>query len=314
MTSPLSVLTDAGTQAQQISPLLWGLLWLSMVVVVIITVAVLAGIAVRSRGRTDPSAIGPARSRGGLWFIYGGVGLSTLVLIGFIGWTVATMAGTANPPRAAAFTVDVSGEQWWWQFAYEATAGSRGFVTANELHIPVGQAVHFRITSPDVIHSFWVPALGGKTDAIPGRINDAWLEADKPGIYLGQCAEYCGEEHSAMALRVVAEPEAQFDAWRATQAADEPSSANVNGETQFVLSCGKCHTVRGTPAHGTLAPDLTHLMSRATLAAGMLDNNAGNLAGWIANPQGIKPGAKMPAIPLSGPELQAVLTYLETLS
>ncbi len=314
MNSPLSLLADAGSQSQQISPLLWGLLWLSIVVVVIMSGAVAAGLVVGSRDTHDPRAIAPEHSRGGLWFIYAGGGLSTLVLIVFIGWTLTTMAGTASPPQAAAFTVDVSGEQWWWQFAYDPIGGAPGFVTANELHIPVGQAVHFRITSPDVIHSFWVPALGGKTDAIPGQTNDMWLEADKPGVYRGQCAEYCGVQHAQMALLVVAEPQAQFDAWRAGQAMDAPASANADGVTQFVLSCGKCHTVRGTAANGTSGPDLTHLMSRTTIAAGMLDNNPGNLAGWIANPQGIKPGAKMPDIPLSGPELQATLNYLAALT
>jgi cytochrome c oxidase subunit 2 len=175
--------------------------------------------------------------------------------------------------------------------------------------------VHFTLNSPDVIHSFWVPALGGKTDVIPGRTNEMWLEADKPGVYRGQCSEYCGEEHAQMALFVFAEPEAQFEAWRAEQVkpAALVNGAAALGETQFVASCGKCHTVRGSDAHGTAGPDLTHLMSRTTIAAGMLDNTIGNLSGWIADPQSIKPDAKMPNVDLSGPELQSVLAYLETL-
>jgi cytochrome c oxidase subunit 2 len=308
--SPLGLFDPAGPLARQTSPLLWGLVWLSVVVVVIITAAVLGGIYVRGRGARDPAAIAPEHSPGGLRLIQLGTALSSLVLIVFIGWTLATMAGIANPPHPAALTIDVSGEQWWWRFTYEAAAGAKTFATANEIHIPVGQPVRFRITSPDVIHSFWVPALGGKTDAIPGQINEAWLEADRPGIYRGQCAEYCGQQHSQMALLVVAEPEADFEAWRAGQTAD----AAATGAAQFVLSCGKCHTVRGTVANGAAGPDLTHLMSRSTLAAGMLDNTPGNLGGWIANPQGIKPGAKMPGAPLSGAQLQAVLTYLETLT
>ena len=314
MNSPLSLFTNAGAGAQQISPLLWGLIVLSIGVVVIIGIAVLAAIVVRSRGRHDPAAISPEHSRGGMWLIYGGTAISTLVLIGFIGWTLTTMVATSSPPQPAAFTVDVTGEQWWWQLAYEAVGPAPGFTTANELHIPVGKAVHFHITASDVIHSFWVPALGGKTDAIPGQVNDMWLEADKPSIYRGQCAEYCGVQHAQMALLVVAEPQAQFEAWRAQQATDARPAADPAGDLQFVLSCGKCHNVRGTAANGTDGPDLTHLMSRTTIAAGMLENNPGNLAGWIANPQGLKPGAKMPGVPLSGAELQAVLTYLETLS
>ena len=231
----------------------------------------------------------------------------------FITWSVSTKAGTANSPHPAAFTVDVSGEQWWWRFSYEQIGTAKGFITANELHIPVGQTVHFRVSSPDVIHSFWVPALGGKTDAIPGQVNEMWLEADKPGIYRGQCAEYCGVPHSQMAHLVVAEPQSEFDTWRAAQTADASIPTSASGLTQFVLSCVECHTVRGTAAHGTRGPDLTHLMSRKTIAAGMLANTPGNMAGWIANPQGIKPDSKMPDIPLSGAELQAIVTFVETL-
>ncbi|WDR02206.1 c-type cytochrome [Devosia algicola] len=182
------------------------------------------------------------------------------------------------------------------------------------LHIPVGVPVHFNLTSPDVIHSFWVPALGGKTDVVPGRVNQMWLMADKPGVYRGQCSEYCGSEHAQMGLYVIAEPRADFDAWRAAQQARALTpTAPDEGFVQFNVHCGKCHNVRGTMAQGDKGPDLTHLMSRSTIAAGMLDNNIGNLSGWIAHPQGIKPDALMPDIALSGPELQSILSYLKTL-
>jgi cytochrome c oxidase subunit 2 len=270
---------------------------------------------VRATGDRDPTLVKVERSGNGLWWIYGGVGLSTIVLLALTGWTIATMAGIAKPPHPAAFTIEVSARQWWWGFTYDAADGAKAFTTANEIHIPVGQPVLFTLTSPDVIHSFWIPALGGKTDVIPGQTNEMWLEAKKPGVYRGQCSEYCGVEHAQMAFYVFAEPAAQFDAWRAAEAqnAATPSGRAAVGEAVFVAHCGKCHAVRGSPAHGKRGPDLTHLMSRTTLAAGMLDNNIGNLSGWIADPQRIKPGAKMPNVALSGPDLQAVMTYLETL-
>jgi len=314
MSTSLDLFHPAGANAQQIAPLLWGLIWLSVVVVLLIAASVGAALIVRTQGRHDPPRVTTKESRRGIWWIYGATATSTLVLVVFIGWTLTTMAGIALPPRPAAFTIDVAGAQWWWRFAYEPQDGAPGFATANELHIPVGVPVRFRITADDVIHSFWVPALGGKTDAIPGQVNEAWLEADKPGTYQGQCTEYCGQEHSEMALQVVAEPQASFDAWREHQAAVAAPAPDAAGQALFVQNCGRCHAVRGTAAAGTLGPDLTHLMSRSTIAAGMLANNRGNLAGWIANPDGIKPGAKMPAVPLSGPQLQAVLNYISTLT
>ncbi len=307
--SPLSVLNPMGPAAAEISPLLWGLLWVSVVVAALIAGAVVGGvIARRSRGHDrDQGGRGQLARRASSGSL-SRPAFPPSILIGFTGWTLVTMAQSA-PHTPPALTIDVSARQWWWSFGYDA-AGAAGFVTANEIHIPVGRPVRFLLTSPDVIHSFWVPALGGKTDVIPGRTNETWLEADKPGIYRGQCAEYCGVEHAEMALLVVAEPEADFEAWRARQAV--PASAT--GAEVFVAQCGECHTVRGTPAAGTKGPDLTHLMSRSTIAAGMLANTIGNLGGWVVNPQGLKPGAKMPNVNLSGPDLQAVLTYLETLS
>ncbi len=312
MSTALDLFHPAGPVAQQVAPLLWGLIWLAVVVVLVVTVAVLAALIVRTRRASSSSQVVTEESRRGVKWIYGATIASTLILIGFIGWTLTTMAGVSSIPGPAAVTIDVSGEQWWWRFAYEAQGDAPGFATANEIHIPIGTPVRLRLTAADVIHSFWVPALGGKTDAIPGQVNEMWLEADKPGVYRGQCTEFCGQEHSQMALTVIAEPQADFDQWRSQQAADATPSAAA-GAAQFVQSCGRCHTVRGTAAAGAAGPDLTHLMSRESIAAGMRPNNRGNLAGWIANPDGIKPGVKMPAVPLSGLQLQAVLDYLTTL-
>jgi cytochrome c oxidase subunit 2 len=325
---PMSYWSSAGLEADESNGLLWGLIWLSVAVVAIITVLVIAGIVVRgARGRqmrTTPVS----RSGNGTPLIYIGVGISTLVLVVYTGWTVATMANISTgwtvatmanisaPPKAPAFTIAVTGHQWWWAFRYDNPPGGETFTTANEIHIPVGVPVHLALTTADVIHSFWVPALGGKTDLIPGRTNDMWLEADRPGIYRGQCSEYCGVQHAQMALRVIADTPADFAAWLRDQAADAPTPAtdrDRSGLAGFEQRCGACHALRGTAAGGIVGPDLSHLMSRTTLAAGMIANTPANLGGWIADPQHIKPGCKMPNLPLSGAELDAITAYLTTL-
>jgi cytochrome c oxidase subunit 2 len=172
-----------------------------------------------------------------------------------------------------------------------------------------------KLTGADVIHSFWIPALNGKTDTIPGRTNLTWMQADRPGTYRGQCTEYCGLQHAHMAAFVIADPPDVFEAWR--QAQLQPAAATADpqapGEGLFVERCGACHTVRGTTAGGILGPDLTHLMSRSTLAAGTVRNTVSGLDGWIANPQALKPGARMPATDLTGLELGQLTAYLETL-
>jgi cytochrome c oxidase subunit 2 len=225
------------------------------------------------------------------------------------------LAAVNAPPRSTPLTIEVTGQQWWWKIRYLDDDPSRVLTTANEIHIPVGEPVRVKLIGADVIHSFWVPALSGKTDTIPGQINVTWLEARDPGIYRGQCTEYCGPQHAHMGFIVVAEPPADFKAWRDAQLqpAPAPSAEMAEGEHMVEFHCGACHTVRGTDAGGTVAPDLTHLMSRRTLAAATLPNTAGNLTGWIADPQGVKPETRMPRLDLSGPELQAVEGYLETL-
>lgn len=313
---PMSYWSAAGPQAASIDGLLWGLIWLSIIVVVIIAVMVIAGVIIRGRSGREVTTTPVERSGRGTSLIYIGVGISTLVLIVYTGWTVATMAGIARPPTPPALTIDVVAHQWWWEFHYDDRQDGESFTTANEIHIPTGAPVHFTLRTVDVIHSFWVPALGGKTDVIPGRVNEMWLQADKPGVYRGQCAEYCGQQHAQMALRVVADNPQDFAAWRQNQLADAPAPSSETaklGLARFQLRCAACHAIRGTPAGGSLGPDLSHLMTRTTIAAGMLPNNPANLSGWIADPQGIKPGALMPNIELSGPELTAIRTYLLTL-
>ena len=189
-------------------------------------------------------------------------------------------------------------------------------MTANEIHIPVGKPVRIGLTGSDVIHSFWVPSLTGKTDVIPGQTNMTWIEAEKPGIYRGQCTEYCGQQHAHMAIETIASQMDEFEAWRNNQLRPSPAATSpqaAKDESIFVTRCGICHTVRGSLAQGILGPNLSHLMSRRTIAAGTLPNRPGDLAAWIADPQHVKPGNMMPQTGLSGAELASVLRFLETL-
>jgi cytochrome c oxidase subunit 2 len=213
--------------------------------------------------------------------------------------------------------VDVVGHQWWWEIVYRDSQADRMVFTANELHVPVGRPVRLVLSSRDVIHSFWVPSLHGKTDLIPGKTNEITIQADAPGTYRGQCAEFCGYQHAKMGLVVIAEDERSYRAWREAQrrSAVEPVTAEARRGREVFLStsCVMCHTVRGTIAGATVGPDLTHVASRLTIGAGSLPFTRGHLQGWVANPQSVKPGALMPATALPSQDLQALVTWLEEL-
>ncbi len=318
-TESMYYLTSAGTRGQITVPLLWGLLILSIVVIVVISLLILVGIWRARRNETSPEGVWPPLKRGesGLGWIYGGLILSTVVLAAFVVWTMWTMVAIGKPSQEPRFTIEITGHQWWWQARYRIEGEpSRSFETANELHIPVGEPVRVTLASADVIHSFWVPALSGKTDLIPGQVNETWIQAVKPGVYRGQCAEFCGKQHAHMAMRLFADPPDAFEAWwnEQLEPAQAPQIAAVQaGQRQFLLRCAACHTVRGTPAGGNVGPDLTHLMSRTTIAAHTVPNTIGYLSAWIANPQVIKPESKMPNLDLGGPELAAIRNYLVTL-
>jgi cytochrome c oxidase subunit 2 len=242
------------------------------------------------------------------------------------------------PPKAGDNTlfVTVVGRQWWWEYQYDYYNGKpirafgpdgketdRAVITANELHVPasepgengVKRRVFLNLKSADVCHSFWVPRLAGKTDLIPGHPNSLWFQTDRPGLYLGQCAEYCGTQHANMLLRVVVDSPRDFESWLENEqkpAAEDP--AVQAGRSAFLSqSCVNCHRVRGTPAQGSYAPDLTHLMRRQTLASGMAPNTSENLRRWVADPQPIKPGCLMPAFGLSDRERDDIVRYLLTL-
>jgi cytochrome c oxidase subunit 2 len=245
------------------------------------------------------------------------VGVTIVTLFGLLYASAATGRAISTRPGDKPLVIQITGQQWWWSIEYLDEAPSQHFTTANELHIPVGRPIVLNLRSPDVIHSFWVPNLHGKMDLIPGRLNVTWLRADVPGIYRGQCAEFCGTQHAHMGLVVVAESAEDYQRWAEAQRhnAPEPSTPEQARGRGIVEGgpCALCHTVRGTQAAARTAPDLTHFASRSTIAAATAPNTRGYLAGWIANPQHLKPGNRMPATGLDAADLQAVLAYLETL-
>jgi cytochrome c oxidase subunit 2 len=316
--APLNYLFTHGIRAQRISQLAWFTLAISVLVIVIMTALVLAGIW-RRRELAAPALPGEAlveRPHGGASWIYVGVGLTTIVLFATMVWTFVTLANTSLPPGPAAVQLEITGHQWWWEVRYLSKDPSEEFTTANEIHIPVGKVVSVKLRTADVIHSFWVPALTGKTDLIPGQQNESWLQAEREGIYRGQCGEYCGEQHAHMGFEVVASSPDEFEQWRLEQLQSASSNliaSSHSGQALFTTRCGICHTVRGTSAGGIVGPDLTHLMSRNKIAAATLPNNPGSLAAWIADPQHIKPGNLMPRLDLSGPQLAAVRDYVRSL-
>jgi cytochrome c oxidase subunit 2 len=244
-----------------------------------------------------------------------GVAVPILALSALFVWSdIVVMRSTAAPaPGSTALTIHVTGHQWWWEVRYDGTAA----VTANEIHIPTGTRVEVVGTTADVIHSFWVPELNRKVDLIPGRSNRILLEADRPGRFRGQCSEFCGVQHAHMAVAVVAEPPAQFRAWLANMAKTAPAAAGgavERGRTVFLSGpCASCHRIRGTLARGDVGPDLTHLATRATLAALTVPNRSDYLGGWIRDPQALKPGANMPAVPLTSRQLHDLVAFLESL-
>jgi cytochrome c oxidase subunit 2 len=315
--SPLDYLHGAGDRATPVVALTWGLVFISVAVVVIISLLVVAGIWRRPGIAAAPGQrIEIQPNSPSLHWLWVGVGVSTLVLLFSIVWTVVVLARVNSPSSSPALTIEVTGHQWWWQVRYLSSDVSQQFDTANEIHIPTGVPVRFKLIGADVIHSFWIPALSGKTDTIPGQTNETWLEATEPGTYRGQCTEYCGVQHAKMGLFVIAQAPADFRAWRVhqLQSPARPTNGTVwAGQANFNMFCGSCHAVRGSDAAGVLGPDLSHLMQRQTIAAGVLTNTPENLTRWVSDPQGIKPGALMQKPQLSGAELADIRAYLVTL-
>ncbi|HET8633660.1 MAG TPA: cytochrome c oxidase subunit II [Gemmatimonadales bacterium] len=310
-----SALRPAGPDATRIYGLWVFMLWISAAVLLVVIGALLYGTFRRRRSRPD-SDQQHTRQRRMTRAVATGAGVTVVILFAFLVFDFS-VGRALGAPRRSGFEIELVGHRWWWEVRYLAPALPARVTTANEIHIPAGAPVLVRLKSNDVIHSLWVPDLTGKRDLIPGKRTSLWLQADTPGVYRGQCAEFCGQQHAKMALLVVADTRAGFDQWYASQLAPSAvptDSVTMQGRQVFLTyACALCHTVRGTPAAASLGPDLTHLASRRTIGAGALDNNRGNLAGWILDAQSIKPGVDMPPNHLEPDEAQALLAYLETL-
>jgi cytochrome c oxidase subunit 2 len=245
------------------------------------------------------------------------VGLTAVTLIALLVASVWTGRTVASVQASSAISIAITGHQWWWEVQYEDAVPSRRVLTANEIHIPMNRAVVLKVTSRDVIHSFWAPNLHGKRDLIPGILTAMWMQADRPAVYRGQCAEFCGRQHAHMAFDVVAEPDAQFERWLDGQRQPAPApqtAAQIRGRDLFLeKQCVLCHAVRGTLAGGLVGPDLTHIGGRGKIASGTLQNTARDMAAWIRDPQHFKPGSQMPPARLSDADAQALADYLVSL-
>lgn len=325
----LPVLTPEGPAAQQLETLWWQLFWATIipagVVIALLCVAVRRGYAAGQGGtgqrpgqagsESPPLPEDAAQRERSIILWAGGAG-PAVIIIGLVFASYHAGREVAVPPAPPALTIAVTGHQFWWEVRYP----EHDVVTANELHIPVGQPVRIEAYSADVIHSFWVPQLHGKIDMIPGHPNALWLQADRPGVYRGQCAEFCGIQHALMAFLVIAEPADQFAAWLGQQrsaAAAPPGAAAHRGQAVFAeTGCHLCHVVRDDfppGAMGMVGPDLTHVASRRTLGAVATVNDRAALRQWVLDPHVRKPGTRMPATPLATADLDALVAYLETL-
>ena len=317
---PQSALQPAGIQASHILDL-WHLTVAICTLVFVAVLAVLGYVLWRApranaAAAADIAALSRPEANLRRWVLLAAA-VSVILLFVLLVADVHTDRTLARLPLSGALHIRLTGHQWWWEARYDDAQASRMFTTANELHIPVGTPVILTLQSADVIHSFWVPNLHGKKDLIPGRTATIKLRADRPGVYRGQCAEFCGYQHAKMALLVVAEPPAQYQAWaeRQRQPAPEPVDIQQRRGRDFFLSstCAMCHSVQGTMAQAVLGPDLTHFASRKYLAAGTLPNNRGNMTAWILDPHRFKAGVNMPPHALKPDEIQALMSYLETL-
>ncbi|WP_159912958.1 cytochrome c oxidase subunit II [Pantoea sp. 18069] len=304
---PAGMLPAAGDAAQSIATVTWVLFAGGLVI--FIGVMLLLAWSLRARA----SAVRPR-----LWLLGGGVIFPGLVLAALFTWALPRMPAWKPLPPANALVVTVKAHMWWWEVRYRDPVTGVDVITANEIRVPVGRPVYFALTSADVIHSFWVPQLAGKMDMLPGRMQHLLVTATEPGVWRGQCAEFCGEQHAQMALHVVGMAAPDFSFWLAAQSRPAPAPATarqMQGRDAFLANrCSACHTVRGVSDEGRLGPDLTHFGSRLHLGAGTLANTADGRERWLAHLQQIKPGARMPSYDRLDPQtLEALGDWLGSL-
>ena len=306
---PQSVLAPQGSEARDIVQLWWIMAGGAVVIWLFVIGCAVYSTLIRPRAHEDFAGVA--------FIVGGGVILPVVVLSSLLVYSFL-LAREPGAIAGDALRIEVVGNQWWWEVRYFPPGADEPVIGANEVRLPAGQTVDVILRARDVIHSFWIPNLAGKTDMIPGRTNRMVIRAEQPGVFRGQCAEYCGGPHALMAFYAVAMPPAEFEAWleREAHPATVPEEDFLaEGYELFLESgCGTCHTIRGTPADGQLGPDLTHVGGRVSLGAGILPNNVGSMAGWIADTQHIKPDNLMPSFDIfPGSELRALAAYLESL-
>ena len=313
-----SVFDPASPQARAVAHLWWWLFGVGATVWTVVIATMFLSLRRRRalRGADELMHPEPGVDARVQRVLSGATFVTVLILVGFLIFDFSVGHAIAEQPTNP-LTIELTGHQWWWEAQYTDQDLTKRIVTANEMHVPVGQPVRFTLISRDVIHSFWAPNLNGKRDLIPGYQSRIWFQADTPGTYRGQCAEFCGLQHAKMAFVIVAEPKEKYQAWfaAATSAQSPPTdSTALYGQRVFMSAgCSVCHAIAGTEAKATVGPNLTHLKSRETIAAGTLTNSRENLARWVMNPQLIKPGAQMPPSPLNPVQFNALIAYLETL-
>lgn len=310
----------AGVEDRQFLTLFWIFLGVCAFMYALVIVFMFVGIARRNRPR-EANVVETGRHHQSHPLMRSTlIGWAALIGTGLAALAIASFFADRSTAEAAAnekLSITLTGNQWWWDITYNSNDPSKMLRTANELHLPVGVPTRIILNSADVIHSFWVPSLAGKQDLIPGRENDITVVPKVTGMFRGQCAEFCGTQHAHMSLVVVVESYPDFLNWwhHQLEPAPAPTSPLTLAGYKYVTSgpCGACHNISGTPANGQVAPDLTHLASRRSLAAGTLPMSTGNLYGWVEDPQSLKPGVRMPTIGLEPDQLHAVVAYLETL-
>ncbi len=314
---PNSMLSPGGIQAEHIKDLFVTYLDVAAIVFVLVMGALVIALVRREKPdepeRTEPSpeALKPKKRAVGA-----ATAMTVLTLLVLLVLSIVTSRALASLSPKDAIKIHVTGKQWWWKVTYPGEVAGTQFDTANEIHVPVGKTIELHLASADVIHSFWVPSLHGKRDLIPGKNGTFVFRADEPGRYEGQCAEFCGTQHANMKIVVVAEKEDEFRAWLEHQKAPAVTPTDPltqSGQEVFLKSrCIACHSISGTEAYGTVGPDLTHVASRRIIAASS-SVTPGHLAGWVANPQSVKPGTQMPANALAPEDLNALVAYLGSL-
>jgi cytochrome c oxidase subunit 2 len=314
-----SALSPAGPQAGRIEWLYWIIFWIAFVVYVLVVVAFTRAVS-RNRVQDEPPAPvleNPPGERGAAIAVNSALAITTTTLFVILVMSIVTGKKVEGIASKNPVTIQVTGHQWWWEVTYPNSQADQTVITANEIHVPVGKPIVVLTSSADVIHSFWAPNINGKRDLLPGYQNAFWMQVDQPGIYGGQCAEFCGHQHAHMGFSIVAQNSEEFSKWLEQQRkpAEPPRDPQAARGLEVFSShaCVMCHTIRGTTAASRVGPDLTHLASRHMIAAETLPNTPGALAGWILDPQTVKPGNHMAPNPMDPDDLNALLAFLQDL-